>query len=271
MKEKTIQNEKASFALSDEKQAQYQRDGYLFPIQIFDKNEISHYRNAFNELENRMGGRLTKAQGLEPALFYKWAYDLATSEKILDVVESIIGRDILIHSSTIFCKYPQDPSFISWHQDGYNWKLTQPKLVSAWIALSQSNADNGCMRVVPGTHGERLNHTHEVHKDNMVRSGLTIERAVDENEVVDIELNPGEISLHHVRIIHGSRPNHSMNKRIGFAVRYVATSVNQNIQNHDVILARGEDKFGNYSLLPSPPSGDMEESIRQQLAFAQST
>jgi len=134
-------------------------------------------------------------------------------------------------------------------------------LVSAWIALSESNLENGCVRVVPATHHARLPHKTLRTGDSMLASGLRLESEPHESTVLNVILSGGAISLHHVNLVHGSGPNHSDKPRIGFAVRYVAPEVSQELEHHRVALVRGRDDHHNYSVVSEPPSSKIEESI----------
>jgi ectoine hydroxylase-related dioxygenase (phytanoyl-CoA dioxygenase family) len=247
---------------------QYERDGFLFPIPVLSAEEVLQYRAALEELEAQLGNKLKPVQVVQPHLHFRWAYDLATHPAVLDVVEAIIGPNILVHTTSIFCKYPYDPAYISWHQDGYYWRLSAPRLVSAWIALSDSHPENGCMRVLPGTHRQRLAHCEHRHDANLLTSGLTVAGDIDQTAAVDLVLRAGEMSLHHVQIVHGSEANRSASKRIGFAIRYVAPDVSQALEHHVVVLARGRDAHHHYELLDKAPAGSIAEGIAAQAAFA---
>jgi non-haem Fe2+, alpha-ketoglutarate-dependent halogenase len=184
------------------------------------------------------------------------------------VVTELLGPDVLVHSASIFSKHTGDGLYVAWHQDGHYWRLSEPRLVSAWIALSASTPESGCMRVVRGTHRDHLAHREQPGSGNMLASGLRVDADVDPDKVVDICLEPGQMSLHHERIVHGSELNRAADKRIGFAVRYVATDVSQALAHHAVILARGRDEHGHYEHLPEPPGTDLGESLARQAAFA---
>lgn len=186
---------------------------------------------------------------------------------MLDAVEGLIGPDLLVHTTSLFCKQPRDPAFVSWHQDAHNWRLDEPRLVTAWVALTESNDANGCMRVVPGSHLSQLEHEARPHEDNMLATGLSVAGEVDESEAVDFVLAPGQASLHHADLVHGSGGNRSDGKRIGFAIRYVSPSVTQERPHHAVVLARGEDRHGHYELLETPPSDDFEQALAAHEAF----
>jgi len=258
----------------------FARDGVLFPLPALAGDEVAHYRAAFERLRARLGGSPKPAQMSQPQLHYRWAYDLATHPAVLDAVEPLLGPDILVHSASIFAKRPHDPSFVSWHQDGFYWRLSEPRLVSAWVALADSHAANGCMRALPGSqvaavaHGEAFDQPH-----NMLASGLHVAVPVAESRAVDVVLRAGEMSLHHLNLIHASNPNRSPDERIGFAIRYTVPAVRQALPHHAVVLARGRARpagdtghagdagGGHFELLQRPPSDDLEEGLAAQEEF----
>lgn len=254
-----------SKVLLPEQIKQYERDGFLFPLPALNRDECLKFRSAFEELETNLGGKAARLSLVQTHLHFRWAYDLAVHPAILDAIEDIIGPNILIHSSSVFCKYPGDRKYVSWHQDGYYMQLNPPQLVSAWVALSDSRVENGCMQVLPGTHQHNLVHTEVKHKNNLLITGMTVGAEVDEAQAVNIVLKPGEISLHHLNLIHGSQPNQSATKRVGFAIRYMAPEVRRAIpQDYPSVLARGEDNYHYHELLKSPPSDSIEEGIAAQ-------
>lgn len=253
--------------LSPSEVKRYERDGVLYPLPALSAAEVLRFRTAVESLETYLGGRLEPMRVVQPHLHFRWAYDLAVHPAVLDIVEEIIGPDILVHTSSIFCKYPQDSAFISWHQDGFYWNLSAPRLVSAWIALTDSTVENGCMQVIRGTHNRNLPHRERRHQDNMLVSGLTVEAAVDEAACTSVTLRAGEMSLHHVNIVHGSQANLSQTKRLGVAVRYVAPEVSQELPHHEVVLARGRDEHRHYKLLQQPPGDDIGEGIAALAEF----
>jgi non-heme Fe2+,alpha-ketoglutarate-dependent halogenase len=244
----------------------YQQDGVLFPLPALGGADLQHFRSWHDELDRRLGGRPTAQQKGECHLHYQWAGDLATHPTILDAVEDLIGGNILVHSSTIFAKDTGDQRFVSWHQDSYYWQLSEPRLVSAWIALTDSGTENGCLRVLPGTHTRHFVHIEQRHENNILGKGLTVSEGLDFATAVDVVLKAGEMSFHHANIVHGSQPNTSTGPRIGFAVRYVSTDVSQAKLHHQVILARGRDDYGFYDVQEKPTAG-IEEGLIIQQAF----
>lgn len=254
--------------LSEEQVERYEQEGVLFPLEVLSAAEVLKFRSAFEQMESRLGTPLKPIQLAQSHLFLRWAYELVTHPSVLDIVEDIIGPDILVHSTTIFPKYPRDESYVSWHQDGYYWQLDKPSLASAWIALTDSNIENGCLRVVPGTHTSRIEHVSRPAKENLLTTGLEVAVDVDESTVSDIILRAGEMSLHHVNMVHGSNPNHSDTRRIGFAVRYVAPHVKQARPHHDVLLARGHDDSRHFTIgQPPPPDNSPDESLEAFVKF----
>jgi non-haem Fe2+, alpha-ketoglutarate-dependent halogenase len=247
--------------LTPDQVERYHRDGLLFPLPALSDAEVEYFRSCHDELDRRLGGRPTAEQKGDCHLHFKWICDLATHSAVLDAVEDIIGSDILIHSSTIFTKYAQDEKFVSWHQDSHYWGLSEPRLVSAWIALTDSTIDNGCLRVLPRTHTRNFKHLEEPEQSNILRKGLTVSDVVDASEAVDIVLHAGQMSFHHANLIHGSKPNTSTGPRIGVAVRYVATAVKQEKLHIPVILARGRDDYHHYRV-QEWPTADIEEGVR---------
>lgn len=249
-------------SLSHDQVGRYEREGILFPIPVLETGEVARFRAALDALRVRLGGNPKPIRTRQPQMHFRWAWDLATHPAVLDAVEDVLGPDILVHSATIFQKPPHDSGFVSWHQDGYYTNLSEPRLASAWIALSPSIPENGCMRVLPSSQRERLAHTDRPgEEDNLLGSGLRLAAEVDEGRAVDVVLAPGEMSLHHYYLVHGSRPNRSDIDRVGFAVRYMAPAVRQPGGHHAVILARGRDDHGHFELLTQPPSDDLEAGV----------
>jgi non-heme Fe2+,alpha-ketoglutarate-dependent halogenase len=158
---------------------------------------------------------------------------------------------------------------VSWHQDGHYWNLSEPALVSAWIALRESTVENGCLRVLPGSHVSQLPHGSRRHPDNMLGTGSTVAVDFDEGQVIDIVLAPGEMSLHHVNMLHGSNANRSADNRTGYAIRYVAAHVRQGLGHSKVLLARGRDRFDNFQVQTDVPPADLDEAFERHIAYSE--
>jgi len=247
-------------AVPESYRTRFERDGVVFPIPVLSPEKISLYVASFSEMEDLLG-RPIKRMG-NPALHFSWAYRLATEPAVLDAVEEILGSDLLISGTLIFCKYPHDPAFVAWHQDTFYSNLDLTPSVSAWIALLDSTSENGCMRVVPGSHlqGTLLHHETRA-PDNLLRRGEEIQVDVNEADAIDLVLSAGEMSLHHNSIIHGSRPNRSNTKRIGFIVRFVTAKYDLSEQRTPFLRPKGNSDCGHLKLAEQPPDRDIRESL----------
>jgi hypothetical protein len=242
-------------SLTEAQVEQYRRDGYLCPLTVLSSEQAARYRAALEAAEAAAGGGLPGPFRHKPHLVYGWAQELIHQPAILDAVEGIIGPDILAWETVFFTKEPRTSDFISWHQDITYWGLDQEgDVVTAWLALSPSTPASGCMRVVPGTHlREVVPHADTFGANNMLSRGQEIAVEVDEAHAADLVLQPGQMSLHHVKIFHGSRQNGSGDRRIGFAIRFLPPHVRQQVGAADsATLVRGEDRYGYFELEPAP-------------------
>ncbi|NKB65280.1 MAG: hypothetical protein GKR95_25330 [Gammaproteobacteria bacterium] len=240
--------------------ANYRAKGFLFPIPVLMQDEQLHYRKMAKNFYHALAPEERRGYAGQSHLSFTWAYNLCTHPNVLDAVELILGPDILVHSTTVFLKPPGN-SFVSWHQDATYWGLSAPRLVSAWIALSDSTTDNGCLRVIPGSHLQLREHTEIHNQNNMLTTGSTLKDTMDESLAVDVTLRAGEMSFHHANLVHGSNTNNSSGNRVGFAVRYVSPEVQHERPHHEVVLARGLDQFGYYTHLAAPPRCSFEDGL----------
>jgi len=234
----------------------YQQQGFLSSLPVLSQPEAATLRSKVEELEARNEGRLPPSTNRKPHLLLTWLNELIRDPRILDPVEDILGPDILCWGSGFFIKNAHDPARVSWHQDSTYWGLSKPDIVTAWVAFTPSTIENGCMRVVPGTQTrQQLPHRDTFAADNLLSRGQEIAVEVDESKAVDIVLAPGQMSLHHVLLVHGSEPNRSGLRRIGYAIRYVPTYVKQLTGVRDsATLVRGTDAYGHFLVEPTPHS-----------------
>lgn len=249
-------------ALSSAAVERYRRDGFYFPVPVLTPDEARECRRRLEAVEAANGGQLGGELRQKPHLLFTWLADLVRHPAILDAVEDVLGPDLLVWSTSFFIKGPRDAAFVSWHQDATYWGLSEPDVVTAWVAFTEATVDNGAMRMVPGSHGEQLVHRDTFAANNLLSRGQEIEVAVDEARGVDIVLRAGEMSLHHVRMVHGSPPNRSDDRRIGFAIRYIPTYVRQLAGEADgAMLVRGVDDF-HYYVPERPPTADLSADAR---------
>ena len=241
----------------------FARDGYHFPLRGLSGEKALAYRQRMEHSEATLGGPLRGALRSKPHLIFTWANDLIRLPAILDAVEDILGPNLLVWSTSFFIKEARDPSYVSWHQDSTYWGLSHPDVVTAWLALSVSIKANGCMRVIPGSHlKDQLPHQDTFAENNLLTRGQEVMVEVDEADAVDVELQPGEFSLHHVRLVHGSDPNAADYRRIGYAIRYVPTYVRQTEGPRDcATLVRGVDTYHHFDMEPAPKADLDPEAV----------
>ena len=247
--------------LTDAQVETYRRKGYLAPVRVMGEDEARTIRSALETIEAGLGGPLKGDVRHKPHLLFPVLADLVRHPVILDAIEDVLGPDILCWSSNFFIKEAETPSFVSWHQDSTYWGLSTPDVATAWVALTPSTLQNGAMEVIPGSHkADQIPHRDTFDRDNLLTRGQEIMVEVDESEAVPLVLRPGEISLHHVRLVHGSPPNPSADRRIGFAIRYVPTSLRQLEGEDNATLVRGTDRYHHFEHEPRPTQ-DLDPEI----------
>ncbi|MCS6779965.1 MAG: phytanoyl-CoA dioxygenase family protein [Geminicoccaceae bacterium] len=234
--------------LSEDAIRSYHDNGYLFPIRVLSEQEALGYRRRLEAAERQGHPRTAQFLRTKSHLVYTFCDELIRHPRILDAVEDVIGPDILCWSSGFFNKEAKDPAYVSWHQDLTYWGLDPADIVTAWVALSPATIESGCMKFLPGSHkSEVLPHQDTFAPENLLSRGQEVQVEVDESKVVFDVLAPGEMSLHHVKLIHGSEANRSDDRRIGFVIRYIPTYVRQVVGRTDsATLVRGTDRYGHF-------------------------
>ena len=229
--------------LTDQQVKQYNDQGYIAPINALTKEEAATVKEEIELIDKKMPNEIDNSGRYNVHLISPKLDKIVHHSKILDAVESVIGRNILVCSTTLFIKNANQEGFVSYHQDAKYIGLEPHNWVSAWVAITDSHEENGCMRMWPGSHIEVKDHKEKFDKGNLLTRGQTVER-VPENEVKPVELKAGQVSLHHPRIVHGSGVNRSSDRRIGFVIQsYIGTNVKQTLGRNGVQLARGIDEF----------------------------
>ena len=222
----------------------YEDYGYVSPIDVLTLDEASEIRKEIEVIENRWPNELD-GLGRNYVHMISPVFDkVCHNSKILDAVESIIGKDILVGGTTLFIKDPDNKSFVSWHQDAKYIGFEPHNWVTAWLAITDANEENGCMRMWSGTHKEKIREHKDIfNKSNLLTRGQTVQN-VPLGDTVPNELKAGQLSLHHPMIVHGSGSNKSNIRRIGFVIQsYIGTNVDQVIGKVYVQQARGKDNF----------------------------
>src|SRR2546427_12094788 len=217
----------------------YKREGFYSPVRVMNSAEARRYRNALEAHEAKTGAPLQGNWRHKMHLLFTWADELVHHPKILDAVEDVIGPDILCWTTNFFIKEARSPGFVSWHQDSTYWGLEPDDVVTAWVAFTDVTPENGYMQVIPGSHKvDQLPHVDTFHKDNLLSRGQEIAVDVDEAQAGPCLLDPGEMPLHPIKLVHGSEPNRSNDRRIGFALRYIPTYLRQTKVRDSAALGR---------------------------------
>jgi non-haem Fe2+, alpha-ketoglutarate-dependent halogenase len=222
----------------------YNDHGYVSPIGVLTPDEANEIKEEIEKIEKKWPDEL-HGLGRNYVHMISPVFDkICHNSKILDAVESIIGKDILVGGTTLFIKDPDNKGFVSWHQDAKYIGFEPHNWVTAWLAVTDANEENGCMRMWAGTHKEKIRqHKDTFNESNLLTRGQTVQNVPLEKTIPN-ELKAGQLSLHHPMIVHGSTPNRSKSRRIGFVVQsYIGANVDQVIGKVYVQQARGQDTF----------------------------
>ena len=247
--------------LTEEQLDYYKNKGYVSPINALTSAEAKEIRDEIEKIEKDWSGALEGLNRNYIHLLSPVFNKVCLNRNILDAVESIIGQNILICGTTLFIKNPNEKGFVSFHQDAKYIGLEPHNWVTVWLAVTDANEKNGCMRMLSGSHKEDLKyHEQKFDENNLLTRGQTI-KDIPLDKTDSVILKAGQISLHHPKIVHGSGLNYSNDRRIGFVIQsYIGTDVKQVIGKMFVQKARGEDKykFHKYSKIPLTLMGKNE-------------
>ena len=240
--------------LTSEQLCFFNEQGYLSGFRVFNDDEVKENRKKSDALLEKF---MREGKGSYAIDRYhdrfSTIYDLATAPSILDIVEEIIGPNIICWATHYFCKMPGDDMGVSWHQDCSYWALTPSKTVTAWLAIDDADTENGCMRVIPGSHL----HGHLSFKESDAGERNVLTQTIPGVErfgrPVDVQLKAGEISLHSDLLVHGSLPNRSTRRRCGLTLRYCPPDVHAYWDWNQVsIICRGTDPTGHWANVKRP-------------------
>lgn len=250
---------------AEDRRRRFEVDGYLFPYPVLSTEETASYRAHLEELGQALGGRLNRIDHCHN--FLPWSYRLASLPRVLDAVEELLGPEIFLQATRVFAKYPGESAYVSWHQDGTYTNLMATPCVTTWIALCDSDLDNGCVRVLPGSHrlGE-IAHREQQDDLNLLSHGQTAQLEIDDRQVVDMVLREGEMSIHHMSLLHSSRPNRSDRPRIGFSASYVTPDAPYS--GVPAVHLRGSCRDHPFLLADEPGEVGVEEAVRLHRKFS---
>ena len=239
--------------LSSNQLKQYEDEGFVSPINIFSKEKAGDIRSEIELIEKKIPKELEKSGRYNAHLISPLLDEVTHNSKILDAVQSLIGENILVCGTTLFIKNPNEKGFVSYHQDAKYIGLEPYNWVTAWVAITDSNEKNGCMRMWSGSHKDNLKeHDQKFNEGNLLTRGQTVKN-VPKDKTTPLVLKAGQMSLHHPTVVHGSDLNKSNDRRIGFVIQsYIATDVKQILGKNSVQLARGVDKFNFHEKIGRP-------------------
>jgi ectoine hydroxylase-related dioxygenase (phytanoyl-CoA dioxygenase family) len=229
-------------------------------VPLFDEGRIAGARRVFDRIEQAASPAQRQVGLMSKHLTHREVWDLATDPRTLDAVESVVGGDIVLLGTHFFVKYPNlKESFVAWHQDVTYWGLQPPQAVSIWLAIDDADVENGCMRVIPGSHlGGLLPHGVAAQAGNLLSVNQEIPaQHIDAGAAVDLPLRAGWASLHDGLLVHGSNPNRSQRRRCGLTIRYTTPGVrvagDANFKGDwKPILVRGTDRFKHGGYVEAP-------------------
>ena len=248
----------AARRLTEVEKIQFGERGYVKNLPVFDADVVSHLQQRFDELWAKLpdGTDINKVNCWHKA--NRWAYEICATPAILDCVEDLLGQDMFLWGCQFFCKLPGVSTDVPWHQDAQYWPLTPRETVTVWLALYDTDESNGAMRVVAGSHNTGMQQHSTVQGEQYVLAQAIDETQFDAADIVTIDLQAGQMSLHDDRLIHGSGPSLSGARRVGLTMRLSPTRVQCDLSvwpNFEAYLMRGQDLYG-HNPQGKVPTGD---------------
>jgi non-haem Fe2+, alpha-ketoglutarate-dependent halogenase len=250
--------------LTAEQQDFYRTQGYLVGLPpIYSPAEMAGHSKSLAELMALLRPGESAQDIREWHETSRWLYDICVNSKILDLVEGIIGPDFYLWASNFFIKEPHTAQTVGWHQDAYYWPMAPHNSVTAWLAFTDVDEENGAMKIVPGSHAAGIiQHERSTQTDSV----LTLELesgSFRADTAVSMQLRAGQISLHDDRAVHGSPPNPSDRRRAGLTIRFSGTNVKNDLSVNPYFkayLVRGTDRYGHNpaGLVPTRQFGRTE-------------
>ncbi len=231
----------------------FNEHGFVAPIDVMSAEEAGELRRLLEEAEAAYPEHLHAEHRNNIHLVLPFIGELSRDPRIVDYVESLVGPDIMLWSTVLFAKAPHSGSFVSWHQDATYMAVGPHNDVTAWLALSPSTLESGCVSMIPGTHKSgKVEHVDTFGEDNILTRGQEVQ-GVDPDTAVHIELQPGQMSLHHPWVVHGSQPNRTDYRRIGIALQtYMGADMRPTRGPQYVTHVRGAAVDSSWIELPLP-------------------
>tara|TARA_B110000091_G_scaffold181346_1_gene198723 strand:+ start:141 stop:974 length:834 start_codon:yes stop_codon:yes gene_type:complete len=256
--------------LTKEQIEQYHDEGFISPVRVISEAQALSIKNQLEQVEAEFPDEINAESRNNLHLSFAFLDALAHNKIIVDAVEDLIGPDIALWASVMFIKEPSSKQYVSWHQDATYMGLDSIDFPTPWIALSPSNIETGCMTMIAGSHHSEIqNHEDTFAENNILTRGQVIPN-IDRSKAVDLILEPGEMSIHHGAIIHGSQPNKSNQRRIGFSLQsYVPPSIKQVVGKNIWTHIRGQKRKDINGIELSRPNYNMDPITVEQRRVAE--
>ena len=248
---------------------QYHDQGFISPIRVISEQEALSIKDELEQVEKEFPEEINSESRNNLHLSFAFLDALAHNKIIVDAIEDLIGPDISLWASVMFIKEPSSKQYVSWHQDATYMGLDSLDFPTPWIALSPSNIETGCMTMIAGSHKTKIqNHEDTFAENNILTRGQVIQD-VNESKAVDLILQPGEMSIHHGAVIHGSQPNNSNQRRIGFSLQsYMPNNVKQIVGRNLWTHVRGQKRQDDDGMLLDRPRFNMDPNTVAQRKIA---
>ncbi len=238
--------------LSEKHIEKARRDGFVCPVPVMGAAEAARYLDCFEDFERVTGESAPNHLKVKPHTMLRWMLELGATSAVLDAIEDLIGPDIMLVTSAVWAKNAHDPHFVTWHQDSAYFGYEPMDVWGAWIGLTDSRAENGCLKYLPGTHlVPEMAHTETFDELNLLQRGQRIDE-IDESRAVLAEVAAGEATIHHFRVAHASEPNLSAARRIGILFVYCPPYVRPTLGRYPAMLVRGENNYDHWDEDPAP-------------------
>lgn len=239
----------------------YDQNGYLFPFNLYSKNQATKFHHKFNQIEDMLGYEPQEIFRIKAQLPFPWLCEIVSNPELLDAVEDLIGPNIMCWGASFFCKKAQDPRFVSYHTDTFTYGFDPAETCTAWLSFNDSTSESGCINYIPGSHKTKTKHKINANKNNLLTQGQNV-TGVDLSAAVPAPLKAGQVVFHHESVVHGSGANNSKNPRIGFSIHYCAPHVRDTrISNLTAMHVRGKDTHGHWGHDPIPKKDYDKECI----------
>lgn len=255
--------------LTKEQIEQYHDQGFISPVKIMSEQDALLIKDELEQVEAEFPNEINAESRNNLHLSFAFLDSLAHNTIIVDAMEDLIGPNISLWASVMFIKEPSSKHYVSWHQDATYMGLDTLDFPTPWIALSPSNRETGCMTMISGSHKTKIQeHEDTFAVNNILTRGQAIQN-VDESKAVDLILRPGEMSIHHGAVIHGSLPNNSNQRRIGFSLQsYMPNNVKQVIGRNIWTHVRGLKRNDMDGILLDRPKFNMDPNTVAQRTIA---